>query len=80
MLESGAAYAALVFAEPSLAGARALDLLRVVPEHPEQSFLMIKLTEPSSAALGSRMPLVGNPLSDAEIEMVRTWILEGAAP
>lgn len=80
VLEAGAAYAALVRVEPMLAGARARGLLRVDPSMPENSFLLIKLTTPSSAELGSRMPLIGNPLSDEEVEMIRAWIAAGAQP
>ncbi len=29
---------------------------------------------------GSRMPLVGSPLSEAEIDSIREWILAGAQP
>ena len=80
VLEEGAAYDALVGAAPTLAAARAAGWLRVTPFEPEQSFLLVKLTQPTSAAYGARMPLVGAPLGEAEVEMVRAWIATGALP
>lgn len=80
VLEAGAAYEALVGATPTLAAARAAGWLRVTPFEPDASFLLVKLTQPTSAAYGARMPLVGAPLDDAEIAMIRGWILAGAMP
>jgi len=31
-------------------------------------------------ALGARMPLIGNPLSAQEIDLIRGWIAAGAQP
>jgi hypothetical protein len=53
---------------------------RVDPGAPENSFLILKLTQPSSATFGSRMPLIGSPLGEAQIDAVREWILNGAEP
>jgi len=80
VLEAGQSYANLVGVAPSNAAARSAGMLRVDPEMPENSFLLVKLTQPSSAAFGSRMPLVGTPLSAEEIDAVREWILAGANP
>ncbi len=80
VLEAGAAYDALVGAEPTLATARAAGWKRVTPFAPDESFLLIKLTQPTSAMYGARMPLVGTPLSDAQIDTVRAWIETGANP
>lgn len=77
VLEGSAVYDALVNAEPENPAARAAGLLRVVPGEPERSFLWIKLTQPGVGE-GSRMPLGGEPLSAAELEEVRAWILAGA--
>jgi len=80
VLEAGAAFDSLVGAAPTLAAARAAGLLRVDPSAPENSFLLIKLTQPTSAMYGSRMPLTGTPLSDAEVDSIRQWIAAGAQP
>ena len=79
VLEAGAAFDALVGALPTIEAARAGGMLRVDPGAPANSFLLFKLTEPSSRTYGARMPLIGTPLGDAEIELLRAWILAGAA-
>lgn len=80
VLEDGAAYDALVGAEPTLPAARAAGWSRVTPFAPDESFLLVKLTQPTSATYGARMPLVGPPLSDAQIAAIRAWIETGANP
>jgi len=80
VLEAGAAYDALVGAMPTIAAARDAGLLRVDPFAPETSFLLRKLTEPSSRTFGARMPLVGTPLTDADVDLIRAWIAAGAPP
>ena len=77
VLEEGASYGDLVNVVPSNEAARAEGLLRVVPSDTENSFLLIKLTDPG-AGQGSLMPLNAPPLSAADIEQVRAWILAGA--
>ena len=52
-------------------------MLRVDPGHPDNSFLLTKLTGPPLGQ-GSRMPLTGDLLSDAEVALIRAWILAGA--
>jgi hypothetical protein len=63
------------------------DLLRVDPGHPETSFLMLKVDPPvaeagappeGSSELGSPMPRNYPALSEAEVDVLRRWILEGA--
>jgi hypothetical protein len=78
VLEGAAAFDALVGAEPSIAAARAAGMLRVAPNDPDNSFLLLKLTQPSSGTFGSRMPLTGAPLDAAQLERIRAWILAGA--
>src|SRR5215468_4102915 len=56
-LVDGQSYADLVNVEPDNAAAKAAGLLRVVPDHPEQSFLMRKVTGDLSSGEGSQMPL-----------------------
>lgn len=48
----------------------------VVPGSPDDSFLIEKLLP--SPRLGQRMPNGQSPLSDADIALLRTWILDGA--
>ncbi|MEO8605964.1 MAG: DUF1592 domain-containing protein [bacterium] len=80
VLEGAAAFDALVGAEPTITAARTAGMLRVDPYAPENSFLLLKLTQPSSATYGSRMPLIGTLLNAAEIDLIRDWILAGANP
>ena len=51
---------------------------RVVAGDPGASFLVHKLRGTLAAGEGSRMPLVGAPLSDDEIALVEAWIAGGA--
>jgi hypothetical protein len=80
VLEAGFAYDNLVGADPTLAAAKAAGWQRVTPGMPETSFLLVKLTQPTSVTYGARMPLVGTPLDDDEIALIRNWILAGAQP
>jgi len=48
----------------------------VVPGEPDQSLLFAKLTAPPCGAV---MPYRATPLSDTELELVRSWIAAGAA-
>ncbi len=73
-LRPGRAYTSLVGAAASGATGRH----RVVAGDPEASFLIAKLRGTLRAHEGSRMPLTGAPLSDAELGLVTTWIAGGA--
>lgn len=79
ILEAGQAFNQLVGVDPDALSARDAGLLRVAPEEPDRSFLLIKLLGPPPSQ-GSRMPLTGDPLSDEQIDLVRRWILQGALP
>jgi hypothetical protein len=79
VLEAGQAYAQLVNVPPDTFAASQAGLLRVKPGAPDDSFLLVKLEGPP-ASEGSRMPLTGDPLSAAQIDLVRNWILQGALP
>lgn len=57
--------------------ARILGACDVVPGDPDASFIIEKLVD-DSPRVGDRMPLSRPPLPDADIELIRTWILEGA--
>ena len=52
--------------------------LRVAPGNPSASYLIQKLE--GTAAVGARMPLNGTPLAQADINMIRQWITDGAQP
>lgn len=48
----------------------------IIPGDPDASYLMEKLLP--SPRLGQRMPSGRDPLSEADLAMLRTWILDGA--
>ena len=77
VLEENVSYGNLVGVAPFNDVARAKGLERVVPDNADMSFLLIKLTGPGLGE-GSPMPLGMPPLSAADIEKVRSWILAGA--
>lgn len=57
------------------------DLQLIVPGDPDASFLLMKMKATSSStALGAPMPYGFEPLSDAQVETLRTWIADGARP
>lgn len=76
VLEAGSAYDQLVGVPPTVDTARSAGLLRVDAGHPENSFLLVKLTGPPPDR-GSRMPLTGALLTDAQIQLIRDWIAQG---
>ena len=53
-------------------------LLRVAAGNPSNSYLIQKLE--GTAAVGARMPLGGTPLPQADINVIRQWITDGAQP
>jgi hypothetical protein len=77
-LETGmtvaSAYSALV--GKASASSRCMSLPLVMPFHPEMSLFYLKLT--ATPPCGIRMPNGGRALSDAQLEMVRSWIAGGA--
>jgi mono/diheme cytochrome c family protein len=54
--------------------------LRVKAGAPDQSYLLAKLngTQVAAGGSGAQMPLVGGPLSAAQINLVQQWITAGA--
>jgi hypothetical protein len=72
--DKAAAYAALVGKTSTSTACK--DKALVVAGHPESSLFLEKLSENPSC--GSRMPLGGDLLTDAQREMVRGWIAAGA--
>jgi membrane protein involved in colicin uptake len=79
--DAAAAYANLVNVPAGAADAnlcKASGLARVQPGAPEQSLLYTKLTKP---VCGSQMPPAVFPQpTPAQVEIVRKWIADGAAP
>ena len=73
-LNAGKAYAALVNAPSSQCGG---GTLLVKPGAVGESYLVNKLTG-QGMCFGSRMPKGGSSLSQAQIDLVRTWICAGA--
>jgi hypothetical protein len=55
---------------------RCMNRPLVVASQPDQSVFLLKLS--ATPPCGSRMPLGGNALSDAQLEKVRSWISAGA--
>lgn len=54
--------------------------LRVAPGDPTKSFLMVKLVDAWTGTVpaGTPMPYLPDPLPDAQIEAIRSWIAAGA--
>jgi hypothetical protein len=77
LTDAATSYAALVGVDPTVDAARLAGMKRVDPGHPDNSFLLSKLAGPPPGQ-GSRMPLIGEPLRDAEVALIRTWIAAGA--
>ena len=72
-LEEGVSYGMLV----NVASAEVPSLLRVDPGNPDDSYLIQKLE--GTAAVGDRMPLGGPYLPQADIDVIRQWITDGAS-
>ena len=77
VLTADESYADLVNVAPDNAVARNRGLLRVVPDDPAQSFLIVKVTQPPRGE-GSKMPLTGTPLTAEQIALLTGWIEAGA--
>ena len=73
-LDAANSYALLV----GVASAEAPALQRVKPGDPNNSYLIQKLA--GTAAVGGRMPLNGTPLTQADLDMIKQWITDGAQP
>lgn len=56
--------------------ARIFGLCDIVPGDPDASFLIEKLAP--SPRIGARMPNLLPPLAEEDVDLIRTWILEGA--
>ncbi|MEM7281844.1 MAG: Ig-like domain-containing protein, partial [Pseudomonadota bacterium] len=71
-LDQGNSFAMLV----DVPSVQVPTLLRVDPGDPDNSYLIQKME--GSASVGGRMPLNGPPLSQATIDVVRSWVAAGA--
>lgn len=78
-LVAGASHDELVSVPAFNFAAQQAGLLRVQPGNPDTSFLVIKLTNPTLVE-GARMPSGKAALSDAQIQLIRDWITQGAQP
>jgi hypothetical protein len=57
------------------------DMMRVTPGDPEASLLIHKVRPGSSVQeYGPPMPYSYSALNQAQVDLVRQWILEGARP
>lgn len=77
-LAASDSYDELVNVEPENSAAHSAGMLRVMPNDPDRSFLLRKLTGELGPGEGSMMPLGGTPLGQAEIDTIRAWIADGA--
>src|SRR3954471_12094880 len=73
-MDKSVAHAALVGKTSS--SAKCMGRTYVVPYQPEMSFVLQKLS--GSPPCGDRMPVGGSALSEAQLEMIRSWIANGA--
>lgn len=53
------------------------SMMRVLPGEPDSSYIIWKI-EGRQGIIGDRMPAVGDTLRQQEVEMIKTWIREGA--
>ena len=77
-LAAGSSYGNLVGVPAANPGAQAGGVLRVAPGNPDASFLLQKVLGNITPIEGVKMPLVGRPLSPAELDLIRRWIAAGA--
>ena len=73
--DQATAYAAIVN-QPSKSTTCGGSSQLVVPGKPDESLFYVKLT--ANYGCGDRMPQGGDPLTDAQLAMVRSWIEAGA--
>lgn len=73
-LDAGNSYALLV----GVASVEVPALQRVMAGNPDNSYIVHKIE--GRAAVGGRMPLGGPQLSQANIDLIKQWIADGAPP
>jgi mono/diheme cytochrome c family protein len=76
-LSAGQAYTNTV----NVSSAQLGSMDRIEPGQPDQSYLVHKIqgTHLQVGGSGVRMPAGGSPLSQSQIDLIRTWIAQGAA-
>jgi len=74
-LQAGSAYNNLVNVKSTES-----PLMRVMPGHPEQSYLINKLLgiQVQAGGSGAQMPFDSPPLTQSQIDLIEQWITEGA--
>jgi len=77
VLETGRSAEQLIDVTADNFAAAAAGLKRVDPGNPDNSFLLVKLTNPRPD-YGSRMPLGRPALPAKDVALIREWILNGA--
>jgi len=50
--------------------------MRIKPTEPDSSYLAMKIE--GRQTVGMRMPLTGGPLTDKQIQVIRSWVAAGA--
>jgi hypothetical protein len=80
LTDARTSYEALVDAVPTNSAARAAGKKRAVPLRPDQSFLLQKLMRDLQFGEGDPMPQNAPPLTQAQIDLIRAWIEQGAVP
>jgi hypothetical protein len=73
VLTSGSSFGSLV----NQSSSQRSDLTLVTPGNPDASLMWLKVSS-NSPPVGSRMPLLGAPLSSSELATIRDWITQGA--
>jgi len=76
VLEAQVAYGNLV----NVRSTQAPDMDLVEPGRPDQSYLVHKITGSQSTVGGSGTQMPATQLSDREITLIQSWIIEGAKP
>ncbi|QSQ17043.1 hypothetical protein [Myxococcus landrumensis] len=77
MTTQAAAYVNLVNVPTAGSGCAGVGI-RVVPGQPAMSILYQKVNLVDPAPCGAKMPLGGIPLTQAEVDMIASWISAGA--
>jgi hypothetical protein len=78
VLEAGSSWTSLMNHAPSNHSASGHGLMRILPGDPNNSFLLMKLTDNLAAGEGAPMPYNTAPLDAATVEIIRDWIAAGA--